>query len=923
MTEETKSHGDLSRSFRALRLLSLSNKALFRANDENILLADICRLIVVEGGYLMAWVGIPLHDRSKSILPFCSYGIQIEYLEKLNLTWADTEKGRTPTSTALREGVTQINQDFMINPALAAYRESALARGCLSSIALPLIDKGKVLGALSIYARETNAFIPEEVKILEELVSDLAYGLQTLRMSVQAGTTAKQLERKKEQFRQVVNMTNEGIWSIDAGHMTDFVNAALCDKLGYRTEEIVGRPMEDFIFEADREEFRETIFKIHSGASFKQEQRFRRSDGSEFWGLFYSTPFKDEHVHFQGAFAMIADITERKLAEARLKSTTRLFASIAENVPNMIFLKRASDLAYEYLNPAGEKLTGIKRDLLLNHTDYDFFPREQADFFCAKDRETLNQQGLVDIPEETVNTVHGPRILHTKKVVVRDEQEQPLFLLGISEDITELKQTQAKLLERESQYRVAIETSPDGFWLVDMQGRILEVNSAYVRMSGYGREELLGKNVHELDAQESAELVAQRMAELQQSGYSRFETIHRKKNGRLWPVAATVTFSPEKGGQIFAFFTDLTERMAGEKTSKMHAAILSQMIEGIYIFRASDYTIAYTTPVFDRMFGYERNEVIGKPVSILNAPGANISQEDVSASINKVLVETGNWQGEINNIKKDGTRLTCWVKISSFEHHEFGKVWVAMHEDITERKREELELQKSRESVYRDVLIREVHHRIKNNLQGVIGVLRLSSSYEPQLAEPINEAIRQVQSIALIHGLQSQTEASKVGLCELTYAIAKNIELMLKKAILIDIPEGWLVNSIIESEAVPVALILNELITNAIKHGPSESSVSVRLLQAEDNHCVTIFIYNEGKIPTGFGFDCPEMLGTGLRLVSSLMPHAGAKLYWEQNDEVVATIFELSKPIIQPESYGFSTESSSNEQRHNNSAGRR
>src|SRR2546429_4388370 len=104
----------------------------------------------------------------------------------------------------------------------------------------------------------------------------------------------------------------------------------------------------------------------------------------------------------------------------------------------MIFVKRASDLMFVRFNRAGEELLGWKRQELLGKTDHDFYPKEEADFFHQKDRETLRNKVLVDIPEEPITTKgKGTRWLHTKKVPVLDENGEPLYLLGISEAITE------------------------------------------------------------------------------------------------------------------------------------------------------------------------------------------------------------------------------------------------------------------------------------------------------------------------------------------------------------------------------------------------------------------------------------------------------------------------------------------------------
>ncbi len=143
---------------------------------------------------------------------------------------------------------------------------------------------------------------------------------------------------------------------------------------------------------------------------------------------------------FQGNIAgrvwSFRDITEAKKAEEKLRQTALFLDSIIDNVPDMVFLKHASDLRFALLNKAGEQLLGHSRSELIGRNDHDFFPKEQADFFTAKDRAVLQKNEVVDIPEEPIDTPSGTRILHTKKLTLRDAYGQPEYLLGISQDIT-------------------------------------------------------------------------------------------------------------------------------------------------------------------------------------------------------------------------------------------------------------------------------------------------------------------------------------------------------------------------------------------------------------------------------------------------------------------------------------------------------
>src|SRR6185436_17927163 len=139
--------------------------------------------------------------------------------------------------------------------------------------------------------------------------------------------------------------------------------------------------------------------------------------------------------------ALVASVrNERDLSsvERELEETNRYLHAIVENIPDMIFVKDAKTLAFRRFNRAGEELLGFTRGELLGKTDHDFYPKAEADFFHQKDRETFARGEIVDIPVEPIETkLKGKRMLHTRKIPIYDEKGAPLYLLGISEDITQ------------------------------------------------------------------------------------------------------------------------------------------------------------------------------------------------------------------------------------------------------------------------------------------------------------------------------------------------------------------------------------------------------------------------------------------------------------------------------------------------------
>jgi PAS domain S-box-containing protein len=146
--------------------------------------------------------------------------------------------------------------------------------------------------------------------------------------------------------------------------------------------------------------------------------------------------------------------------------------------------------------------------------------------------------------------------------------------------------------------------------------------------------------------------------------------------------------------RVKEFEKEVAEHKKPEEELRLHSEILNQMAEGVYLIRTSDGVIVYANEMFESMFGYDHGELVGKHVSIVNAPNERIPEE-VSNEIIQSLNEDGTWSGEVHNIKKDGTLFWCYANVSTFDHHEFGRVWVAVHEDISDRKEAEKKLSNS------------------------------------------------------------------------------------------------------------------------------------------------------------------------------------------------------------------------------------
>jgi response regulator RpfG family c-di-GMP phosphodiesterase len=204
---------ELSRINLELTMLSECVHAVVRATDEQELMSEVCRIIVEVGGYEMAWVGFAEDNREKLVKPMSCMGKNTDFLDGLKISWKDDEWGKGPIGQAIRSGKPVVNKNTMENPDVDLWREEALKRGFLSSIALPLKNNGQVLGILAIHAPEPEMFDELEAIQLMGLANDLAYGITTIRTRIEKIQAGEQIELHVEKLQKALSGTIEVVAS--------------------------------------------------------------------------------------------------------------------------------------------------------------------------------------------------------------------------------------------------------------------------------------------------------------------------------------------------------------------------------------------------------------------------------------------------------------------------------------------------------------------------------------------------------------------------------------------------------------------------------------------------------------------------------------------------------------------------------------
>lgn len=180
-----KAERELKKVNRTLKALSDFNNALLHIKEEGELLNELCRIIVEVAGYRIAWVGYAEEDEQRSIRPVAYAGFDDNYKETIRMTWDDSDLGQGPAGEAIRSGEFNIVRDIVNDPYFGPWCNEAVKRGCNSVLAVPLFKEERVIGALSIYAGEADAFNKEEIDLIQKLAGNLSFGLKVFRSNAE------------------------------------------------------------------------------------------------------------------------------------------------------------------------------------------------------------------------------------------------------------------------------------------------------------------------------------------------------------------------------------------------------------------------------------------------------------------------------------------------------------------------------------------------------------------------------------------------------------------------------------------------------------------------------------------------------------------------------------------------------------------
>lgn len=370
-SSQTKSQQSLRKMNRSLKSYSECAKVLIRAENETVLMQEICRTCVEVGGHLMAWVAFAENDQEKTLKPVAHWGEEGCFFETFQATWGETECGRGPIGTSIRTCEPVIFQNLSTNPRYQLCREAAEKCGFSSCISLPLRDEKQIFGALVIFNGKPNAFDKEEASLLEKLAEDLSYGIRILRLKVEY----KQEMEERLMLATVTDQASDGVITFDASGIIQYVNPSFIKLCGIPASEGVGISIHDFECSKRNPDFYQAMVEAFDTKTVRTGHFVNKSrDGKEHDIDARISPVFDTSGHAVRYVVTVIDVSQevqlqRQLRRAQKKEALDTFSggivhdfnNILANIVSLLevgLVENAAD------RPVQENLFQILRETL-------------------------------------------------------------------------------------------------------------------------------------------------------------------------------------------------------------------------------------------------------------------------------------------------------------------------------------------------------------------------------------------------------------------------------------------------------------------------------------------------------------------------------------------------------------------------------
>jgi PAS domain S-box-containing protein len=427
-----------------------------------------------------------------------------------------------------------------------------------------------------------------------------------------------------------------------------------------------------------------------------------RADGTTFWSYASVTAF-NHHEHGSVWVTVQQDITERRRTEKALKESEARYRTVVDDQTEFIS-RYHPDGTITFVNKAMCEHAGKEPEELIGRNFLDML-RDEDRAEVEQALKALDSENPVTSVEHKFVRPETGEVFWQRWInrAIFDEKGTIVEFQGVGCDITIERRAEDELRRSRDFIDKLVDSANVMLIGLDGNGRVILSNEMAERITGYSKEELTGKEWFQ------SMVPKDKYPEV----WEVFELIASNKEYPEQFVNPIITKSGEEriiswrnstlmeGGRLIStvsFGIDITNQMRIEENLRLQGEILNRMAEGVSLTNISNGTIIYTNTAYERMFGYGPGELINKHVSVLNAPFEKDPAE-VANEIITSLKEHGTWSGEVHNVRTDGTTFWGYAHITTFDHYEYGNVWVTVQQDITDRKIAEMELIANREKL--------------------------------------------------------------------------------------------------------------------------------------------------------------------------------------------------------------------------------
>ena len=725
------------------------------------------------------------------------------------------------------------------------------------------------------------------------------------------------LKESEKRYRTLFENMTQGVFYQRSDGVVIACNPACLELFGLTYEQLIGKTLKELELEAIHED----------GAPFSGEQYpstralktgkpvheivagvYNKRRKEYVWLSINATPqFKSGGQPHQ-VFVTLHDITDIKIAHKALDGERQHLQNILEGT-------RAG--TWEWNVQTGETIFNNRWAEIIGYTLEEISPASietWIHFSHPNDLEESNIQiqrhlsGEVDYYEFEVRMRHKSGdwvwVLDRGKVVSYSADGQPLWMAGTHSDITASKKAEEALRKTITINQAILKTIPDLIWLKDPNGVYLSCNSAFENFFSIQEGQIAGKKDDDFNAEPFVSFTDTKELGIDSRGVTstKEEWVNMEDDAKQALMLTTKTHIFDHEGQLMGVLgiaRDITEQFNTQaeirQKESYQRALLDNFPFSVWLKDTQSRFLA-VNQTYARFAGFsDINRLLGKTdFDIWPAELAETYRDDDCEVMDKRLKKKVIEEVTDHNDRKWFETYKAPVLGSNTEL--FGTVGFSY--DITSLKQEEeiriLHLKKQR-----DELVREVNHRIKNHLQGLIGLLNHRKRHGEIYIDPINEVITQIKSIATVYGLQTELAGGEINLCRMLDAIVSSISGMSRVSLSASYEPGLTNYKVDQDKAVALSLVINELIMNAVKHTQQKKhDAKITIKCRRKTEYILLVIRNPGHLPKEFDFESNRGMGIGLELAKVMLPSQGAKLSISGVEDEVIVELILTHPLL-------------------------